>query len=67
VVKAIRNMDATRTTVTGRSTVEEVHSASSVRSKSSDTRQRMSITMKKRLIPMDILTDAKVNTSTAEL
>lgn len=62
-------MDATRIMVTGRSTVEEeVHSASSVRSKSSDSRQRMSIAMKKRLIPMDILTDAKVNnTNTAEL
>ena len=67
VVKAIRNMDATKPEATCRSTRHyEATSAASARSKSSDTR-RLSITVKKRLMPMDILTDAKVNTtSTAE-
>ena len=66
VVKAIRNMDTTKTDASCRSTTHhEAMSAASARSKSSDTK-RLSITVKKRLMPMDILTDAKVNTGTAE-
>ena len=61
VVKAIRNMDTTKPDATCRSQINEA-SVTSNRSKSSDTR-RLSITMKKRLIPMDILTDAKINMS----
>ena len=58
VVKAIRDIDATKPGATARSSINS-QNADSARSMSSD--QRRLITVKKRLIPLDILTDARVN------
>lgn len=59
VVRAIGNID-TKPGATGRTNNESARPSTSARSKTSDKRR---ITLKKRIVPLDILTDAKINSS----
>lgn len=58
VVKAIRNIDI-KPNVTSRTVNDSPDVLSSSRSKSTDSKPRLSVTISKRMMPMDILTDAK--------
>ena len=64
LVSMMMGSAATKPEASGRSATDhEAASAASARSKSSSDTRRLSITVKKRLMPMDILTDAKANTT----